>query len=107
LGWVVFHDRADIGRYPVTPKDTLATFGCARHTGNDGYCVALDDLLAHADEVPGTCAEPFETAPGCGSTPSCRADSGVSGARKPFSGCYVKKPVDALFRVGNPYLRAI
>jgi hypothetical protein len=59
-GWVVFHDRACAGRYPVTPKDTLATFGCARHTGNDGYCVALDDLLAHADEAPGTCAEPFE-----------------------------------------------
>jgi hypothetical protein len=77
-GWVVFHDRACAGRYPVTPKDTLATFGCARHTGNDGYCVALDDLLAHADEVPGTCAEPFETAPGCGLPPSLRADSGVS-----------------------------
>ena len=47
---------------PVTPKDTLATFGCGRHTGNGGYCVALDDLLAHADEAPGTCAEPFEMA---------------------------------------------
>ena len=55
-------DRAILGCYSVTPKDTLATFGCARHTGNGSYCVALDDLLAHADEAPGTCAEPFEMA---------------------------------------------
>lgn len=88
-------DKQELGR-------GLSALGCSTALG-----LALDDLLAHADEAPGTCAEPFETAPGCGLPPSLRAVSGVSGARKPFSGCYVKKPVDALFRVGNPYLRAI
>jgi hypothetical protein len=101
-------DRAILGCYSVTPKDTLATFGCARHTGNGSYCVALDDLLAHADEAPehsvvqsvtGVTGPPVDSARGPdswgnGSTRHtrhhqdfCDGSASDEGADEDFAGC--------------------